>query len=447
MVEHTTTNHENAPIILAEEENPPLPEWITINERGKQSVVTGIAADCFFRAKEGRLIYAQEAFWEYVDGVWKQRKDHQTRRQIQNMIGRNLARKSTTEDIIYQVRNLALAPDEFEFDTNKWIINFKNGVLDVRNGNFGRHRREYYQTIRFPYNYDPKAIASNWLRVLSDYRFSQATLLRVQEWAGYCIVPETCLEKCLYLKGEGDNGKSLFLKIIARMLGNAVADIEVTQLFDRFKTAELQGKLANICTDINTGKIFDEQFKKVVSGEKLMAERKHKDPFEFTPFARFLFSANNYIPTKDRSHGFFRRFDILEFTRVFKAIEKDEHLMEKLLPELPGIFNWAYEGLQRLIKNNWKMTESPEMTQALEDFKAAANPVKQFVEECCGMDINSAVSTQIFRQRYVEWCKDNGYEVLAENRLGLEVKRLGFEKVRARQEGKLPYLYKGIYLK
>lgn len=223
--------------------------------------------------------------------------------------------------------------------------------------------------------------------------------------------------------------------------------MEVHQLFEKFKVAELQGKLANICTDIQTTKIFSEEFKKIVSGEPVTAERKFRDPFKFRPFAKILFSANNFMPTKDRSRGFFRRFDILEFKKIFPKEEQDEFLKDKLRQELSGIFNWAYEGLQRLITNNWKMTESKEMEQTLEEFKEASNPLQQFINECCEPNSMGWIDTKGFRREYENWCKEMGYEVLADNKLGQEMKRLGFGKARRQEGTQRPWIYTGIVMK
>ena len=135
---------------------------------------------------------------------------------------------------------------------------------------------------------------------------------------GYCLLPQVIgtLQKSLFFIGEGSNGKSVFLGTVASILDN-VSHLELSELFDRFKIAEIEGKLANICTDVETSKVMDVRFKKIVAGEPQSAERKFKDPFQFQPFAKILFSANDFIPTKDRTHGFYHRFDIVRFDRIF----------------------------------------------------------------------------------------------------------------------------------
>jgi len=241
------------------------------------------------------------------------------------------------------------------------------------------------------------------------------------------------------------NGKSVFLETLAAVLDN-VSHLELSELFDRFKIAELEGKLANICTDVETSKVMDARFKKIVAGEPQSAERKFKNPFEFQPFAKILFSANDFIPTKDRTHGFYRRFDILRFNRIFKLDEQKPDLLQELKKEVPGIFNWALKGLGRLSQQNWIMTKSAYMEDCHKEFKRATNPLQLFIEDECVIEGNATVDSNELRRRYKQYCEDKGYKVLSDNKLGQELKRLGINKTRIRKEEGRINLYEGIQL-
>ena len=102
--------------------------------------------------------------------------------------------------------------------------------------------------------------------------------------------------------------------------------------------------------------------------------------------------------SKDKSHGFFRRFDIVHFPRVFKPSEQDYDLEQKLLEELPGIFNWALDGLKRLESNEWKMTPSPSMDETHLEFKRGLNPLHDFVDEKCSFGPDNSVKAKDLRQ-------------------------------------------------
>ena len=188
--------------------------------------------------------------------------------------------------------------------------------------------------------------------------------------------------KVFVFVGEGANGKSVFLETISTVLDN-VSHLELSEMFERFKMAELEGKLANICTDVDTSKVMDARFKKIVAGETQTVERKFKPPYDLKPFAKILFSANDFIPTKDRTHGFYRRFDIVRFNKIFKPEEQNPELLQELKNEIHGIFNWALEGLERLSKQEWKMTRSIFMDSCHDEFRRSTNPLQIFIEEEC----------------------------------------------------------------
>ena len=430
----------------------PLDDWLVGAESGfrinKALLAEQVASD-----EGGNLICVCQTFWEYSCGVWKRSEDAQIKARIRRKIAMReealvYLTSALVEDVYKQLGLILLAPTEFQFNREPMVLNFTNGTLDLNEGEFsGSHRRELFQNIQFPYDFNRDLHCPNWVKFLDSLDFDPDTLIRLQEWAGYCLLPKVqgTLQKSLFLIGEGANGKSVFLETLAAVLNN-VTHLELSELFDRFKIAELDGKLANICTDVETSKVMDARFKKIVAGEPQSAERKFKKPFEFQPFAKILFSANEFIPTKDRTHGFYRRFDVLRFNRIFKSEEQKPELLQELKKEVSGIFNWALEGLERLSQQNWIMTKSSYMDDCHNEFKRATNPLQLFIEEECVVEGNATVDSNELRSSYKRYCEDKGYKVPSDNILGKELKRLGINKNRIRKEEGRIILYEGIQL-
>ncbi len=430
----------------------PLSDWIYQTRYGvrinKAMLAEHVASD-----EAGNLICVNQTFWKYSGGVWKREEDAQIKSRIHRKIAireeaLGCLTSALVEDVYKQLGLILLAPPEFHFNREPLVLNFTNGTLDLDGRLFAEiHRRELYQNIQFPYDFNRDAHCPNWDLFLESLEFDPDTLSSLQEWAGYCLLPIVYgnLQKSLFFIGEGANGKSVFLETLAAVLDN-VSHLELSELFDRFKIAELEGKLANICTDVETSKVMDARFKKIVAGEPQSAERKFKEPFEFQPFAKILFSANEFIPTKDRTHGFYRRFDILRFNRMFKTKEQKPDLLQELKKEVPGIFNWALEGLERLSQQNWIMTKSAYMEDCHNEFKRATNPLQLFIEEECVIEVNATVDSNELRSSYKQYCEDKDYKVLSDNKLGQELKRLGINKSRIRKEEGRISIYEGIRL-
>ena len=429
-----------------------LNDWIYPTKSGVR-INKALVAEHISQDQNGNLIYVNQNFWSYAGGIWERIEDVQIKAQIRIFLSsreeiKYLITSALIEDVYKQVGIILLVPPDFLFNREPMVLNFSNGTLDLNGGLFSvLHRRELFQNIQFPYDFNRDAHCPNWDLFLKSLEFDPDTLSRLQEWAGYCLLPMVYgnLQKSLFFIGEGANGKSVFLETLAAVLDN-VSHLELSELFDRFKIAELEGKLANICTDVETSKVMDARFKKIVAGEPQSAERKFKDPFEFQPFAKILFSANEFIPTKDRTHGFYRRFDILRFNRIFKLDEQKPDLLQELKKEVPGIFNWALKGLGRLSQQNWIMTKSAYMEDCHKEFKRATNPLQLFIEEECILEGNATVVSNVFRSSYKQYCEDNGYKVLSDSNLGKELKRLRINKSRTRTEEGRINIYEGVQL-
>ena len=451
-LEENTAEVFNGLVMETEEWKLPLDDWLVATDSGFK-VNKALLAEQVASDEGGNLICVCQTFWKYSSGVWKREEDAQIKAQIRRKIAMReealvYLTSALVEDVFKQLSLILLAPPEFKFNREPMIINFTNGTLELREGEFsGSHRRELFQNIQFPYDFNRDLHCPNWNLFLESLEFDPDTLSRLQEWAGYCLLPmvQGNLQKSLFFIGEGANGKSVFLETLAAVLDN-VSHLELSELFDRFKIAELESKLANICTDVETSKVMDARFKKIVAGEPQSAERKFKEPFEFQPFAKILFSANDFIPTKDRTHGYYRRFDILKFNRIFKTEEQKPELLQELKEEVPGIFNWALEGLDRLSQQNWIMTKSSYMENCHNEFRRATNPLQLFIEEECVVEGNATVDSNELRSSYKRYCEDKGYKILSDNKLGQELKRLEINKSRIRSEEGRISIYEGIRL-
>lgn len=143
----------------------------------------------------------------------------------------------------------------------------------------------------------------------------QVTL--IQEMLGYFLIPVNHAQKCFIIVGKGGAGKSVLLRVLNELLlgKENMSNVAWQELSDRFKTAELFGKWANICAELPTKGIEDNSiFKALVGEDYLTVEKKNKNPFSFQPYARLLFSCNS-IPKNygDKSEGFYRRLIIVRF--------------------------------------------------------------------------------------------------------------------------------------
>jgi P4 family phage/plasmid primase-like protien len=214
------------------------------------------------------------------------------------------------------------------------------------------------------------------------------------------------------LLGPGANGKTVLLAIIRRLLGERNVSAIPLQAFsdNRFAAAELFGKLANVCGDLDARTVrHSDVFKAWTGGDLLLAERKYGAPFAFCPTAVPIFSANEPPLSSDQSDAWFDRWLIVPMERRIPEDQRDPHLARKLVTEaeLEGLLVEAVEGLERLMRRGrFDLPES--VRRAGEGYRDRLDTVRGFVGECCHLDPDLWTPRPVLYAFYRDWAKDGG---------------------------------------
>lgn len=384
---------------------------------------------------DGNLLHADGYLWAWRgNGVWQRTDDRETKQSIHAVAANNELTANVVGSILDMVKTEAHRAGH-RFDQNPSSINCTNGELVYENDEWvlKPHAREHYRTAMLPVAYDPSATAPRFEQFLREIFAGDADaadkVAVVLEALGYTLIPSCHLEKFFMLIGAGANGKSVLLNIIAALVGREhVCAVQPSQFENRFQRGHLQGRLANIITEIAEGaEIADAQLKSLVSGEMTTAEHKHKDPFDFIPYAKHWFGTNHLPHTRDYSDALFRRAVIITFNNKFEGANRDVHLADILKTELPGILNLALAGLQRLIEHK-AFTACASSIEITKQWRVEADQVAQFVEECCETGPQCRATSADLFNRYQTWAMNAGVRrTLNRNNFTNRLRRLKFE--------------------
>lgn len=384
-----------------------IPDWYEPTDNGLR-FLPGVLAD--FMAKEVPAFYAAEQYYNYEGGFYSALNELAAK----NMVRGNMISKMTK---LFQITDtegqwrMQIQKDARELNANPYIINVKNGLLNVLDGTLSEHTPEYLSTVQLPVTYLPGAKCERFVQYMHE-SLPEDQVHLVQEMFGYFLIPVNRAQKCFVVVGEAGAGKSILLLVLNDILlgKENVSNVTWQALNERFKTAELFGKLANIFADLPTKNIDDNGiFKALVGEDYLTVEKKNKNPFSFQPYARLLFSCNT-IPRNygDKSEGFYRRLIIIRFAHAVEEAKRDPELLNKFRSESEGIFLWALEGLKRLMNQNFKFSVTDRNLQELQRYREDSNSVLSFVKDCCVIDPGAeAVRSEIYN-RYKAYCVDCG---------------------------------------
>jgi putative DNA primase/helicase len=275
---------------------------------------------------------------------------------------------------------------EFFMKTTDGRINFKNGILNVaeKNATLMPHAPEYGFRGVLPYEFNPDANCPFFKKWIIDLMLGDMTLVHIlQEFMGYVVRGgEYKYHKALWLGGIGRNGKSTFIDLFKALIGSGnFSTISIKSLVgDRFVGADLDGKIANFSEETSPQELADSgPFKNLTGDGDISAQKKYGDPFHFRNRAKLIMTYNQIPDLKDLSKGMLSRPIIIPFKRVISDSKQDRNIKDKLMRELPGIFNFALEGWNRLEAQNG-FTQSDASEAALEKIKDESCNVHQWVE-------------------------------------------------------------------
>lgn len=336
----------------------------------------------------------------------------------------NLSKSKRAEVMAYLE---LLTQDNQQMSAANYIA-FKNGLYDLDTDEFMDFTPNVIVTNKINFNYNPQAhsdLIENTLDKLSCYDDNVRSLL--EEVVGYCFYRRNELRTSFILIGDKANGKSTYLDMIKTLLGDEnTSSLDLKELGDRFKTAELFGKLANIGDDIGDDFIPNPAaFKKLVSGESMNVERKGQDPFDFNNYSKLLFSANNIPRIKDKSGAVINRLVIIPFDARFSKDDPDydPYIKYKLRqPDcMEALIVLGLQGLKRVLKN-YSFTKSDRVEKEIEEYEKNNNPILIFFDEIGVDEIENEVTREVYKQ-YQEFCLSNNFQPMSNIEFSKQVKK------------------------
>lgn len=340
----------------------------------------------------------------YVDGA------EEIEREMINHIP-NLNRSKRTEVMLY----LKLLVEEEVNSNNANLIPFRNGVLDLETDTLLAFNPALIVRNKINLDYNPNAYDELMDKTLDKLACGDSNIRDlIEEMIGYCFYSRNELGKAFILVGDKSNGKSTLLALIEKILGyQNISSLDLGELGERFKTAELFGKLANIGDDIGDEFVADPSlFKKLVTGDRVNVEKKGQDPFEFNNYSKFIFSANKIPRIKDRTGAVQRRLLIIPFNARFSKDDEDfDPFIKYKLQEqgsLEYLIKLGVEGLKRILENKG-FTKSEKVQRELDEYEKTNNPILLFFEDWEKEDFIQMSVNDAYRN-YTIFCAENNFQ-------------------------------------
>ncbi|VVE06392.1 hypothetical protein PAQ31011_02416 [Pandoraea aquatica] len=349
--------------------------------------------------------------------------------------------------------NIAVSTEQL--DQGEWLFPTKNGIVDLRTGEFMPIRPELHITYTAGVEYDEHATCPTWEKFLLQIMAGDTKLVEYLRRAiGYSLTAQIT-EHCLFfLYGSGANGKSTFLNVLRALFGDLGSQANGDMLLEKSgshgfsqnaassEVARLVGKRFVAMSEVEEGRHFSEKTVKwYTGGEMITARFLYQNFFEFKP--RFkLWLAGNHKPTvKGADHGIWRRLRLIPFTVTVPVEQRDPDLERKLCEELPGILNWALEGCRQWQANGHRLQDPEVISNEVTDYRGEMDIVGSWLNEFTCDDPEGEIRfTETFK--FFKWWSSQQFNFsYSGKRFGTALKDKGYIPL-----AKPDRVYKGLRL-
>lgn len=310
---------------------------------------------------------------------------------------------------IVELLKLEALDEDFVPQTDR--VHLEDGTLYF-NGCFVDIKSEIVRT-RLPVRYNPYAPRpERWLSFLDELLYPE-DIPTLQEFIGYCLIPSNKGQRMMIIKGNGGEGKSQIGAVMSTLFGSNLKDGSIGKISEnRFARADLEHILLCVDDDLRMeGLKHTNYVKSIVTAQgKMDLEKKNKQSYQGYMYARLLAFSNGDLQAMfDKSDGFYRRQLVLTTRDKPESRVDDPFIADKMSKEIEGIFLWAFEGLQRLVANNFKFTESERAKSNREAVKRNNVNAVEFMESegyFVFAEEKSITSKELY-EIYKLWCEEN----------------------------------------
>ncbi|AJE33697.1 NTP-binding protein [Corynebacterium humireducens NBRC 106098 = DSM 45392] len=368
-------------------------------------VARRLIADLFTTGGHRTLVYWRGQWWSWEGTYWRQLSTElELRKPVWDRLeevtytdkdGEPKAWAPTTakvNNIIEPLQLQTFIPDRLDAPTwldgtqgAEQLVSLRNGLLDLSTVTLSPHTPQLFNTWALGFDYDPQATCPQWEHfVTTTFAHDPAAGLALQEIFGYLVTGRLDQQKGFMLIGPRRSGKSLIVRIVTALLGATnVAPTSMQSLAGNFGLADWVGKpLAVLSDSRDSGALPDavvERLLMVIGQDAVPVEKKYQDNWTGTLPTRVMLVSNELPSFRDSSGALVDRWVVLE-TAVSHIGREDTSLFDRLVVELPGIFNWALHGATRL-HDQGRFTTPASTAETVEMLHDAAAPEATFIRE------------------------------------------------------------------
>jgi putative DNA primase/helicase len=446
---------------------------------GAPYAVAGALAEQSYRDADGTLLlrWWRGGFYRWNRTSWVEADEAAVRAELYPVLAPTVwvtpkgelapwnPNRNKIADVLAALAALAHTPQDVE--TPSWLklregdpsahelVAVGNGLLHVPTRQLHEHTPRFFNVVAVPFSYEAQAVVpERWVNFLHElWPDDPEAIACLQEFFGYVISGDTRMHKILFILGPMRSGKGTIARVLESLVGHADScGPTLASLGTNFGLQPLIGKSLAIVSDARLGttnaNIVVERLLSISGEDALSIDRKFRAYWFGKLGTRFVIASNELPGFGDASGAIASRFLVLTLTQSWLGRE-DHELTDKILQELPGILNWALDGLDRLRVQD-RFTEPASSRDAIVTLQDAVSPISAFVRERCLVGGDHEVGIDQIYQEWRSWCEEQGRDrpgTKASFAKNLRAVVPGLRMERPRVDGERERRYRGITLR
>ncbi len=348
----------------------------------------------------------------FLEAENEEDEDMQKRLYSHAFSSENLKRLRSMVDVATTEKGTTIS--QSTLDSDKYLLGVKNGTIDLKTGSLISSTKSQMITKQTNVAFDVDANCPVWKNALSQMMDGDQDVVEyLQRAVGYSLTGDTREHLLFFLHGFGENGKSVFINIIQKLLNDYAAQTPVSTIMKKAKgnipndIARLKGaRFVSTTETEEDSHISDAEIKHMTGGDTVTARFLHKEYFEFTPQFK-LWISGNYKPILGEDHGIWRRLVLVPFEVTFDAQTRDDQLEDKLINELPGILNWAIEGCLNWQNQSLKDNPPKKILDVTNEYKSDNDRIDSWTYDCCEKDPSFTARSGELYESFRNWATSN----------------------------------------
>lgn len=454
---------------------------MTVAEASEQDLTDQGLADRFLALTGGNFLWCPDLYssrggqwfiWDPSRGVWREDRGKEAfaaTLRVAELLEQELATKTDTAErkewekavrsarmtsrrkAILEAAGAMATVKLSEFDADPWLLNFPNGVFDLKKLEFrpGPLRETYpalevgqeppepgtYQPVRFlrccSAPYDEAAEAPEWREFVNRIFLGDEEMIEfIHKAVGYSATGDTSEQALFMGVGYGANGKSTFIDTIAAALGVGPTGYAHKTPYETFlrkpsangaspEIVDLAGARFVISDEAEEGRHLDEGALKELTGSATKTGRRlYGNPITFQNTAKLWLVSNTLPEIRGTDDGIYRRLRVIKFDYRIPPEEQDRNIQQKLLRELPGILAWIVEGaikwkISAEINNGHGLGQPEAVARAVSEYRASQDVITMFISDCLDVvtdDRSVKTASSELWKVFRAWADENGVQ-------------------------------------